>query len=144
MKNTFGNNVTVSVFGESHAAAIGALIDGIAPGIEIDLDYIKEVLSLRRPVGAISTARQEADEFSILSGVFEGKTTGTPICIVIPNNDTKSKDYSKMQFTARPSHADYSANCKYHGFVAVIEIYFVARNIFFTVLKFLISVFLCK
>lgn len=116
MKNTLGNNVTVSIFGESHGAAIGALIDGIAPGIEIDTEYIKEILSLRRPSGDISTARKEADEFSILSGVFEGKTTGTPICIVIPNNDTKSKDYSKMQFTARPSHADFAANCKYHGF----------------------------
>lgn len=116
MKNTFGNNVTVSIFGESHGAAIGVLIDGIAPGIEIDEQYIKEILSLRRPVGAISTARQEADEFSVLSGVFEGKTTGTPICITIPNSDTKSKDYSSMQFTARPSHADFSAQCKYHGF----------------------------
>lgn len=116
MKNTFGNNVTVSIFGESHGEAIGALIDGIAPGIEIDTEYIKEILSLRRGNKDISTARNEADEFSILSGVFEGKTTGTPICIVIPNSDAKSKDYSEMQFTARPSHADYSANCKYHGF----------------------------
>ena len=116
MKNTLGNNVTVSIFGESHGAAIGVLIDGIAPGIEIDIEYIKEILSLRRPSGTISTARQEADEFSVLSGVFEGKTTGTPICITIPNNDTKSKDYSSMQFIARPSHADFAADCKYHGF----------------------------
>ena len=116
MKNTLGNNVTVSIFGESHGKAIGVLIDGVAPGIDVDEEYIGEILSLRRPVGSISTARQEKDEFSILSGVFEGKTTGTPICITIPNADTKSKDYSQMKSVARPSHADYSAQCKYHGF----------------------------
>lgn len=116
MKNTFGNNISVSIFGESHGSAIGALIDGIAPGIEVDEDYIRAVLSLRRPVGAISTARQEMDDFSILSGVFEGKTTGTPICITIPNSDTRAKDYGQMKSIARPSHADFSAECKYHGF----------------------------
>ncbi len=116
MKNTFGNNISVSIFGESHGKAIGALIDGIAPGIEVDEDYIRAVLSLRRPVGSISTARHEMDEFSILSGVFEGKTTGTPICITIPNSDTRSGDYGDMKNIARPSHADYAAECKYHGF----------------------------
>ncbi|MBQ4116805.1 MAG: chorismate synthase [Clostridia bacterium] len=116
MKNTFGNNLTVTIFGESHGSAIGAVIDGIAPGIEVDKEYISKLLTLRRPSGAISTARQEADEFVIESGVFEGKTTGTPICILIPNNDTRSKDYSSTRWLARPSHADYTANCKYHGF----------------------------
>ncbi len=116
MKNTFGNNITVTVFGESHGAAIGAVIDGIAPGIDVDIEYINKLLALRRPSGTISTARCEADKFVIESGVFEGKTTGTPICIVIPNSDTRSKDYSETRWLARPSHADYTANCKYHGF----------------------------
>ncbi len=116
MKNTFGNNISVTLFGESHGKSIGAILDGLAPGIEVDEEFIKEILSRRRPVGAISTARREADKFSIESGVFNGKTTGTPICIVIPNEDTRSGDYGQMTTLARPSHADYTANCKYHGF----------------------------
>ncbi len=116
MKNTFGNHVSVTIFGESHGMGIGAVLDGISPGIEVNEEYIKEILSLRRPGGAISTARREMDEFVIQSGVFEGKTTGTPICITIPNSDTRSKDYSSMKSTVRPSHADYTAQCKYHGF----------------------------
>ena len=116
MKNTFGNNVSVTLFGESHGEAIGAVIDGLAPGINIDLEFIKEKLSLRRPSGNISTSRREPDEFKILSGVFEGKTTGTPICLMIENGDTKSKDYSKTMSLARPGHADYTAECKYHGY----------------------------
>lgn len=116
MKNTFGNNVSFTIFGESHGTGIGVVIDGLAPGIEVDTKYIDKLLSLRRPTGKISTPRQEADEYVIQSGVFEGKTTGTPICIFIPNKDTKSKDYSATRWLARPSHADYTANCKYHGF----------------------------
>lgn len=116
MKNTLGNNVTVTLFGESHGKAIGAVIDGLAPGIEVDEAFIASQLSLRRPVGAISTPRVEADNFDILSGVFEGKTTGTPICIVIPNENTKSKDYSEIRCKARPGHADFTAFAKYHGF----------------------------
>jgi len=116
MKNTFGNNITLTIFGESHGNAIGAVIDGIAPGLDVDKEYINKLLSLRRPAGAISTARKEADEYVIESGVFEGKTTGTPICIMIFNSDTRSGDYSATRWLARPSHADYTANCKYHGF----------------------------
>lgn len=116
MKNTFGNNVSVTIFGESHGEAIGAVIDGLAPGMCVDYDYINKLLSLRRPSGSISTARQEGDNFSIVSGVFEGKTTGTPLCILIPNEDTRSKDYSDTRWLARPSHADYTSNCKYHGY----------------------------
>ena len=90
MKNTFGNSVSVTLFGESHGKAIGVVIDGLAPGMTVDTDFISKQLSRRRPQGNISTPRKEKDEFEILSGVFEGKTTGTPICIVIPNVNTKS------------------------------------------------------
>ena len=116
MKNTFGNNITVTIFGESHGKSIGAILDGVAAGLEVDEEFIKEILSRRRPVGAISTARREEDKFEIHSGVFNGKTTGTPICIVIPNSDTRSADYSEMQSVARPSHADYSAQKRYNGY----------------------------
>lgn len=116
MKNVFGNNLSITLFGESHGAAVGAVLDGLAPGIEIDEAFIEKLLVKRRPAGAISTARHEQDEFTILSGAFEGKTTGTPLCIVIKNSDTRGEDYSSIRYLARPSHADYTANCKYHGF----------------------------
>lgn len=116
MKNTFGTSLTVTLFGESHGPAIGAVLDGIAPGIPVCEEEIREQLSLRRPVGAISTARQETDEFQILSGVHGGYTTGTPIAIVIPNRDTRPTDYDGFATVARPSHADYTAECKYHGY----------------------------
>lgn len=114
MKNTFGQSVSVTLFGESHGAAIGAVIDGLSPGIPVDEDFIRHQLDRRRPSSAIDTPRREKDNFEILSGVFMGKTTGTPIAIIIRNENTKSKDY--QYGTARPSHADYSAYCKYHGF----------------------------
>lgn len=116
MKNTFGNHVAVTLFGESHGPAIGAVIDGLAPGIPVDTAFIDKFLSRRRPAGDISTTRHETDPFVIESGVFEGKTTGTPLCILIPNGDTRSSDYAATRFLARPSHADYTAYCKYHGF----------------------------
>ena len=116
MKNTIGTSVALTVFGESHGAAVGAVLDGLAPGIEVDEEFIRSQLTLRRPFGDISTPRVEPDNFVIESGVFEGKTTGTPICIVIPNVNTKSKDYSEIRSKARPGHADYTAYEKYHGF----------------------------
>lgn len=116
MKNTFGISVTVTLFGESHGAAIGAVIDGLAPGITVDTEFINRKLAFRRPSGAISTKRSEKDEYQIVSGVFNGKTTGTPIAVMIPNNDTKSKDYESTKSLARPGHADYTAYCKYNGF----------------------------
>lgn len=116
MKNSFGNSISVTVFGESHGSSIGAVIDGIAPGIEVDREYIDTLLSRRRPSGAISTARCEQDQYVIESGVFEGRTTGTPICIRIPNTDTRSRDYAATKDLARPSHADYTAHVKYNGF----------------------------
>lgn len=116
MKNTFGNSISVTLFGESHGEAIGAVIDGLCPGIEIDDEFITKKLSLRKSDGAISTKRREKDEYRIVSGVFNGKTTGTPLCIVIENGDVKSADYEKSADLLRPSHADYTAECKYHGF----------------------------
>ena len=116
MKNTFGNNVSVTLFGESHGTAIGAVIDGLPAGVRVNEAFITHQLDLRRPFGKISTPRQEADKFNIVSGVFQGKTTGTPICIMILNENTQSKDYSKAYGKARPGHADYTAFCKYNGF----------------------------
>ena len=116
MKNTIGNSLTVTLFGESHGKVIGAVIDGVPSGIAVDDDFIASQLTRRRPQDALSTPRQEKDEYSILSGVFEGKTTGTPICITIPNADTHSSDYGEMQYKMRPSHADFTANCRYNGY----------------------------
>ena len=92
MKNTFGNSVSVTIFGESHGSEIGVVLDGLAPGIQVNEDEIAEKLRLRRPSGSISTKRVEPDHFRIVSGVFNGATTGTPVCILIPNENTKSKD----------------------------------------------------
>ena len=116
MKNILGSNLTLTLFGESHGEAIGVVIDGISPGIEIKHEEIERMLTLRRPSGLISTARKEKDEYSIISGVFEGRTAGTPLCIIIQNSDKKSKDYSATRSLVRPGHADYAAYCKYHGF----------------------------
>ena len=116
MKNTFGNNISLTLFGESHGSEIGAVLDGLAPGIRLDEEFIRHQLTLRRPSGNISTARVEKDDFRIVSGVFEGYTTGAPLCILIPNENTRSKDYSKTKDLARPGHADFAARCKYHGF----------------------------
>ena len=114
MKNTFGQSVSVTLFGESHGAEIGAVVDGLAPGLPVDEGYIASRLALRRPSGSISTGRREPDPFRIVSGVFEGRTTGTPLAILIPNTDTRSRDYRKG--AARPGHADLTAHIKYHGY----------------------------
>lgn len=116
MKNTFGKAIAVTLFGESHGEAIGAVVDGLAPGIAIDNDYIKKRLDERRPSGRISTSRSEADEYEIVSGVFRGYTTGSPLALIIRNTNTKSRDYSQLRDMPRPSHADYVANVKYRGY----------------------------
>ncbi len=116
MKNTFGQSLTVTLFGESHGPYIGAVLDGLAPGLDIDDEFIKHQLDLRRPAGKISTKRVEQDEYIIASGAFNGKTTGTPLSILIPNSVQKSADYENAPRIARPGHADYTANEKYHGF----------------------------
>lgn len=116
MKNTFGSTVSVTIFGESHGSMIGAVLDGIAPGITVDEEFIASQMSLRKAVGSISTARHEADRVRIVSGVFNGKTTGTPVTIIIENQDTRSRDYGELAYKARPGHADFTASMKYHGF----------------------------
>ena len=115
VKSTFGKNLTVSLFGESHGAAIGVVIDGLAAGIPLDMAAIRKDLDFRRATGAISTARQEGDEFEIVSGFFEGHTTGTPLCLMIRNTSTRSGDYARTKDLLRPGHADYTAFVKYGG-----------------------------
>ena len=116
MRNTLGDNLTLTIYGESHGISVGCILDGMPSGIKIDEEFIKHQLSLRRPQGTISTSRVELDEYKIKSGVFNGYTTGEAICIDIPNNNTHSSDYSDLSHIARPSHADYVAYKKYDGF----------------------------
>lgn len=116
MKNTIGNSFTLTLFGESHGKAIGCVLDGVPSGIEVDEGFIALQMEKRKGINSISTARREADEVKILSGVFEGRTTGTPICFMIENADKRSKDYSSSKDIARPGHADYTAEMRYDGF----------------------------
>ena len=114
MSSIIGNNLKISLFGESHGKAIGVVIDGLNSAIKIDFEMIYEELKKRKSIDKISTSRNEADELNILSGFFNGYTTGTPLCITIDNMDVKSKDYNAT--VIRPSHADYTAQLKYQGF----------------------------
>lgn len=112
--NSYGTLFKISTFGESHGPAIGVLIDGCPAGLIIDEDFIQSELDRRKPgQSKITTQRKEDDTFKILSGVFEGKSTGTPIALVIENQDQRSKDYSHIENTFRPSHADYTYEIKY-------------------------------
>src|SRR5690606_11490889 len=114
MGNSFGRIFKISTFGESHGKGLGVIIDGCPAGLVIDEDFIRQELQRRKPgQSKITTQRKEEDEFQILSGVFEGKSTGTPIAIVILNTDQKSKDYSHIADKFRPSHADYTYYEKY-------------------------------
>lgn len=116
MKNTLGENVRLTLWGESHGKYIGAVLDGVCPGIEVNEDFIKKQLNKRRPKGKNETPRVEEDKFTICSGVFNGFTTGEPISIIIENNNVKSKDYEKNKDIFRPSHADYTSYVKSKGF----------------------------
>ena len=116
MKNSIGNSVILTLAGESHGEMVCAVLDGFAPGVPVDEAFIARLLSLRRPSGPAETARREKDAFRIVSGVFEGRTTGAPITILIPNEDARSADYEPLRGIARPSHADYTAHVKYAGF----------------------------
>ena len=112
--NTFGNLFRLTTFGESHGEAIGGVIDGMPPGIDIDVDFIQQELDRRRPgQSALTTSRQEADQVELLSGVFEGKSTGCPIGFIVRNTNQHSQDYDNMRDLFRPSHADYTYQEKY-------------------------------
>lgn len=114
--NAFGRNFRVEIFGESHGAAIGVVVDGVMPGIELGVeDFMPDIL--RRKSGAKGTTpRIEADEPEILSGVFDGHTTGAPIAVIFKNNNTRSSDYEALKAVPRPGHADYVASVKWNGF----------------------------
>lgn len=114
MRNTFGNIFTLTTFGESHGAAVGGVVDGMPAGISIDLDFIQRELNRRRPgQSRITTSRNEADKVELLSGVFEGKSTGCPIGFIVRNTNQHSSDYDNMRNLFRPSHADYTYYNKY-------------------------------
>ncbi|MBQ5510620.1 MAG: chorismate synthase, partial [Prevotella sp.] len=114
MRNTFGNIFTLTTFGESHGDAVGGVIDGMPAGIDIDIAYIQKELDRRRPGQShITTGRKEADQVEILSGVFEGKSTGCPIGFIVHNTNQHSHDYDNLKGVFRPSHADYTYYNKY-------------------------------
>ena len=114
MRNTFGQLFTLTTFGESHGAAIGGVVDGMPAGIEIDMDFIQSELNRRRPgQSRVTTARQEADQVELLSGVFEGKTTGCPIGFIVRNQNQHSQDYENLRTLFRPSHSDFTYYNKY-------------------------------
>ena len=112
--NTIGNLFTLTSFGESHGPAIGGVVDGMPAGIPVDMEFIQQELDRRRPgQSSIVTPRKESDRVEFLSGVFEGKTTGTPIGFVVRNENQHSSDYDNLHDLYRPSHADYTYQCKY-------------------------------
>lgn len=114
MSSTYGRLFKISTFGESHGPGIGVVIDGCPAGLPFDTDFIQHDLDRRKPgQSRITTQRREADEFEVLSGVFEGKTQGTPIALLIRNTDQRSKDYGHISEQFRPSHADYTYQTKY-------------------------------
>lgn len=114
MRNTFGTLFTLTTFGESHGAAVGGVVDGMPAGIDIDMDFIQQELNRRRPgQSKITTSRQEADQVEILSGVFEGKSTGCPIGFIVRNQNQHSQDYENLRTLFRPSHADFTYHQKY-------------------------------
>lgn len=117
MSSIIGNKLKVSIFGESHGEGIGVVIDGLPSGIELDMKYIDSQMKRRAPgQNSISTQRKETDSYKIISGLFENKTTGTPLCAIIYNEDKNSKDYSELKTKMRPGHSDYTGYIKYKGF----------------------------
>src|SRR5574344_2596885 len=114
MRNTFGNIFTLTTFGESHGTGIGGVVDGYPAGIDIDLDFVQSELNRRRPgQSKITTGRNENDKVEFLSGIFDGKSTGTPIGFLVRNSDQHSSDYDNLRDVFRPSHADYTYQMKY-------------------------------
>ena len=117
MKNTFGSSLSLTIFGESHGRAVGAVLDGVAAGVPVDQAFVDHCMDLRRARGdGLSTPRVESDAVQFLSGVVNGHTTGTAIALMIENQNTRSGDYAKTADLLRPGHADFTAYAKYHGF----------------------------
>lgn len=117
MSSVFGKNIKVSIFGESHGPAIGVVIDGLPSGFDIDTEIISKEMGRRKPAKEVySTKRNEADNVQILSGIYNGKTTGTPIGAIIKNTDSLSKDYNNLESLLRPGHADFSGFIRYNGY----------------------------
>jgi len=117
MSNSIGKIFRVTSFGESHGRLIGVVIDGCPAGIELDMDFIQSELDRRRPgQSSITTTRNELDKFEVLSGLFNGRTTGAPLCMVIWNQDRDSSKYHQLKDTPRPGHADYTASLRYGGY----------------------------
>lgn len=117
MGSFYGENIKVSIFGQSHSSAIGVVIDGLPAGIPIDESFIKDFLKRRSPASnPLGTKRKEADSFEILSGVYDGHLCGAPFCAIIKNTDVRQSDYKELFNTPRPSHADFTARVKYKGF----------------------------
>ncbi|MBQ7021298.1 MAG: chorismate synthase [Phascolarctobacterium sp.] len=117
MSGIYGMNIKMAIYGESHGVSIGLVIDGVPPGLKLDLEQIEKEMARRAPgKNQLSTQRKESDSFAIQSGFFEGYTTGTPMCVVIKNSDQHSKDYSILKDKMRPGHADYAGFVRYQGF----------------------------
>lgn len=116
MSNIIGNHLRITLFGESHGPCIGAVLDGLGPGLKIDEEKIKQAMKLRRAIPEISTPRKEDDIVKIMSGVKDGYSEGTSIMVLIENTNTRSHDYDAMKQVARPGHADYSGQLRYLGF----------------------------
>ncbi len=117
MSCNFGNNIKITVFGQSHSEAMGAVIDGLPAGIEINEEKIAAFMARRAPGNnEFSTTRKEADEPVIISGIADGKTCGAPLCAIIRNTNTRSRDYDKLKALPRPAHSDYAAFMKHNGF----------------------------
>ncbi|MCL1824063.1 MAG: chorismate synthase, partial [Oscillospiraceae bacterium] len=116
MSSEFGKNIKVQIFGESHGEAIGAVIDGLPAGEEIDEQELSIFMARRAPGGECTTPRKENDEVNFISGIYKGKTTGAPVCALIENKNARSSDYEKTGNIPRPGHADFTAHIKYKGF----------------------------
>ncbi|MBK5252420.1 MAG: chorismate synthase [Peptostreptococcaceae bacterium] len=116
MSSTWGRNIRLTIFGESHGTCVGGVIDGLPPGTIIPFDTIEAELKRRRPGGKLATPRNETDSYEILSGIFQGKTTGAPLAVIFRNSDIKSGDYEDIRKKPRPSHADYVSIVKFNGY----------------------------
>jgi chorismate synthase len=116
MGSTWGNQLKISVFGESHGKGVGVVIDGFPAGFACDMEFIEGELARRAPgQGSLTTGRREEDQPILLSGMLENVTTGAPVCILIQNTDTHSKDYEDLRTMPRPSHSDYTGGLRYRG-----------------------------